>query len=375
MTALSASATFVRPRRQPTRAVALLLAAVALSIASPASAAPPRPGPKKPSSAAPKADKAVAPSPTVVAPSPTVDEESGADKGAGKAEGSDDERKNAQRAFAEGQHAFKNRDFKHAAESFEAAYKSAPHPDALWNAARSWSRAGERTRAANLYAQYLEEAPPKARDRDSANDALRELASQLARLEVHASDVTDVKLDGTPLTRTTIYVTPGTHVLEGVHAGRSFTKSQDVTAGTIVSVALIPPEAPRSTAPLASGEGRASGTGALAPKAKEGSHGMSPAVFIVGAALTVGAGGALVWSGLDTVNARKLYPASPTKENFDAGKFKQLRTNVLIGVTSGLGALTLLSAVFTDWHGGASAKGSTVGLGVGAGSITVHGTF
>lgn len=370
MTALSASANFLRLRRQPTHAVALLLAAVALSVASPASAAPPRPGPKKPAPAPAAAAKAVAPD-----PSADADKEGGADKGSDKAEESSDERKNAQRAFAEGQRAFKNRDFKHAAESFEVAYKSAPHPDALWNAARSWSRAGERTRAANLYAQYLEEAPPKARDRDSANDSLRELASQLARLEVHASDVTDIKLDGAPLTRTTIYVTPGTHVLEGVHAGRSFTKSQDVTAGTIVSVALIPPEEPRPTAPLTSGEGRAPFAGAPAPKPKEGSHGMSPAVFIVGTVLTVGAGGALVWSGLDTANARKLYDANPTPQGLDGGKFKQLRTNVLIGVTSGLGALTLLSAIFTNWHGSASAEGSTVSLAVGAGSITVHGTF
>ena len=368
MTALTASATFVRTHRQPTQAVALLLAAVALSVASTASAAPPRPGPKKPAPAAAEAAKAVAPDPSVYA------KDDGAAKGAGKPEAAD-ELKNAQRAFAEGQRAYKNRDYKHAAESFEAAYKSAPHPDVLWNAARSWSNAGERTRAANLFAQYLEEAPPKARDRDSANDALHELASQLARLEVHASDVTDIKLDGAPLTRTTIYVTPGTHVLEAVHAGRAFTKSQDVTPGTIVSVALIPPEAPHATAPLASSGGGASGAGSLAPKAQEGSHGISPAVFIVGTVLTVGAGGTLLWSGLDTVNARKLYPTNPSPQAAEDGRFKQLRTNVLIGVTSGLGALTLLSAIFTDWHGGASAEGPTVGLAVGAGSITVHGTF
>ena len=40
---------------------------------------------------------------------------------------------------------------------------------------------------------------------------------------------------------------------------------------------------------------------------------------------------------------------------YQDGLAKETRTNVLIGVTAGLGAATLVLALFTDWDGDASA--------------------
>jgi hypothetical protein len=82
------------------------------------------------------------------------------------------DREAAARAFSQGQRAFKKGDFRHAAESFETAYKDAPHPSSLWNAARAWHRARELARAANLYAKFLREAPADSRDRNSAQAAI-----------------------------------------------------------------------------------------------------------------------------------------------------------------------------------------------------------
>src|SRR5579883_1186046 len=90
-----------------------------------------------------------------------------------------EDRRQAARDFAEGDRAFKDGDFRHAAESYERAYQRVPHYSALWNAARSWDHAGEPSRAANLYARYLREAPPRARDRNSAQRLLRALSNRL----------------------------------------------------------------------------------------------------------------------------------------------------------------------------------------------------
>lgn len=277
-----------------------------------------------------------------------------------------EDRKAARQAFIDGQSSFKKGDYRHAAESFEAAYKRAPHPDALWNAARSWFRAGEKTRAANLYAQYLQDAPPLARDRNSATDALRKLAPELGRLEIHAADVTDVRVDNEPLEGTSLYVTPGTHVIQGRHDDRVVSRSQDVAAGATVSVALVapPPERPTPTPPPPPPP---------LPPPPPPSRGLSPLVLLVGGGLTAGAGAVLVWSGVDTVNQKKSFDAAPTQGKLDAGRSKQTRTNVLIGVTAGLATLTAATAIFlVDWHRGDNKK---VEVGLGPGTLTVRRTF
>src|SRR5580700_7027743 len=81
------------------------------------------------------------------------------------AQESEDDRRAAASFFAEGQKAYNGGDFRHAAESFESAYKRAPRLPPLWNAARAWDKGGELVRAANLYASYLRKAPPNTPDR------------------------------------------------------------------------------------------------------------------------------------------------------------------------------------------------------------------
>ncbi|MCW5836048.1 MAG: hypothetical protein KIS78_26850, partial [Labilithrix sp.] len=120
----------------------------------------------------------------------------------------EDPRQAAQAQFAEGQRAFAAGDFRRAAAAFEEAYRTKPHHSPLWNAARSWQKAGEGTRAANLYARYLEEAPAGARDRDQATAALADLASKLGRLVVQAGGAADVRVDSAPLEGDGVYVPP-----------------------------------------------------------------------------------------------------------------------------------------------------------------------
>ena len=93
------------------------------------------------------------------------------------------DRKTAQASFQAAQKAFKAGDFRHAAEKFDEAYKRAPHHAPLWNAGRAWHQAGELTRAANIYAKYLREAPPNAPDRNRAIVALKQVQVKLGRID------------------------------------------------------------------------------------------------------------------------------------------------------------------------------------------------
>jgi hypothetical protein len=280
-----------------------------------------------------------------------------------------DDRRQAAKDFADGDRAFKDGDYRQAAESYERAYARVPHHSALWNAARSWHRAGELARAANLYARYLREAPAGARDRNSAQRAMNELSGRLARIEVHATDVADVQVDGQPLAGPSVFVTPGAHVVSGHAAdGRAVRQSQSVEAGDVVSVALVPPPAPGVPAPPPP---------APAPE-RRASRGWSPIVVYFGGAVALALAGITVWSGIDTLQQKDAFDKAPTQNNLDVGRQKETRTNVLIAASAGVAALTAVTAfVLVDWHASTEKRetGPAVQVGAGLGSLVLRGTF
>jgi tetratricopeptide (TPR) repeat protein len=288
---------------------------------------------------------------------------------AAAAAASPEDRRQAAKDFAEGDRAFKDGDFRQAAESYERAYRRVPHHSALWNAARAWHRAGELARAANMYARYLREAPSNARDRNSAQRAVNDLSNRLARLEIHATDVASLKIDGEPLEATSIYVTPGAHVVEGrTHDDKPVREAQTVEPGDVISIALVPPNAapPKPPEPVA------------AP-VEPPHHGWSPVIVYFGGALTLALAGITIWSGLDTLQQKDAFDRAPTQNNLDVGHQKQTRTNVLVGATSGVAALTAVTAfVLVDWHTGRpmeKAPEPGVQVKAGLGSLVLQGAF
>lgn len=287
--------------------------------------------------------------------------------------------KAAGQAFTEGQRAYKKGDFRHAGESFEKAYLLYPKLPALWNAARAWQEAGELTRAANLYYKYLSLAPPSAPDRDRAIKSLNQLNEKLSRIEVHGGDFTDVQLDGAPVAgladapdhTMAVYVNPGEHVLTGTKNGEHTRQTTTVAAGAVVSVVLVLEEKKQQFPPPPP-------VVLETPK----SSGLPPWVLLIGGGLTAASLGVTIWSGLDTNSQKSTFDASPTQQNLDDGRSKEVRTNVLIGVTAGLAVLTGVTAAFlVDWKGKPKSKEqapetkAAVNVGVGPGSFAVGGTF
>ena len=251
----------------------------------------------------------------------------------------------AARHFADGQKAFAAGDYPHAGDEFEAAYRDKPHHAPLWNAARSWQRAGEEVRAANLFARYLREAPADAPDRDQANASLRALTARLGRIEPHAAGVEKLRLDGKSVDAPVLYVAPGEHVAEGDDGGVRVRKVVTVRAGEQVSVTVAHEAKPSPVlGPPRGGEPDASSRKPL-----------SPIIPVVGGVLTAVVGGLTIASGLDTVSKRDAFLGDKTQDRLDTAFSSQSRTNVLLGTTIGLGAITAVIVVFfTDWSGSAT---------------------
>ena len=89
-------------------------------------------------------------------------------------------------------------------------------------------------------------------------------------------------------------------------------------------------------------------------------------MFWVGAGVTAVMAGTTIWSGIDTLNnpgkdrVRSECKAGDTECSvYQDGLAHQRRTNVLIGVTAGVGVATALIGILaTDWSGGEAAPPS-----------------
>lgn len=251
-----------------------------------------------------------------------------------------EQREAATHAFEEGEAAFRIGDFLRAGEAFERAYRASPHPAPLWNAARSYERAGELARAANVYARYLREAPEGAPDRREAQAALGGLAKKLGLVEIYTKDATDVRLDDKPAPGPRVYVNPGTHVLEGRVKGHEVRVVEDVEAGGVRNMALVDVSSDKLEVTAIPPKSEANKPAPPRPAAEVKAPAWMIPALVAGGAATATSVGLLVWSGLDTLAARRDFDGAPSLDKLEAGKDKQLRTNVLLGSSIGLGVFT-----------------------------------
>lgn len=243
-----------------------------------------------------------------------------------------DEHDRAARSFEDGERAFAAGDYSRAAQSFEEAYAVLPHASALFNAAKARVRGGDLARAASLYAK-LERESTSARDREDARVQREALLPKLGRVEiVHADGPATV--DGVIVSESPAYVTPGEHVI----SGRGQRKVVRVAGGDRIEVDLAR-EAPSLSRPPATG-------------VEPTRQGLSPVLVFVAGGAALLAGGITTWSALDTVAQKDRFDRTGLDADLDEGLAKQTRTNVLLGVTVGLAAVTGLLVLLVDWQRG-----------------------
>ena len=281
--------------------------------------------------------------------------------------------------FDQGKASFKAGDYVEAAERFEKADSNAPSATAIDLAMRSRERANQLDRAATLAALAIERHPDKQQLQEYAATLLERADSELYKLSVTCDTPCDLVVDskivhGAPSTARIVYLQPGNFTLKaGWSGGR--TRSEKITAGageTGEAGFSEPSGASMDSAPQADKSDTSEVEAALAAEAmnpndetgigdeQPKSGGLPKTVFWVGAGLTVVAAGITAWSGIDTVNN----PGADTVEKecvglgescpaYQEGLDKQTRTNVLLGVTAGLGVITVLVGAFaTDWGSG-----------------------
>ncbi|MBX3185719.1 MAG: hypothetical protein KF819_01840 [Labilithrix sp.] len=269
----------------------------------------------------------------------------------------------AARVFREGETAYASGDFTRAAERFERANALVPHHGVLWNAARSWLRAGEEARAANLLEQFLRVAPGDAAERDQATSSLASLKKKLGCLELRGIGVRDLRVDDAPVSGSLHYVAPGEHVATGSADGVAVRRVVTVGAGERTAVLLTAPDPPSPAIAPAPAPRELEPREQVEPRVG-GSSGISPWFFVAGAGLTVLGAAATVGSGLDANAQQRRFDAldaDPTStfaqrsEAFDDAGAAGRRTNVLLGVSLGLAAITAITGILlVDWKSAAS---------------------
>ena len=272
----------------------------------------------------------------------------------------------AANAFSRAQKAELSADYAAAAELYELADSLAPAPEALRSALRARKSAGQLEIAAVRAEELLERYPNDAKSTELANQTLDEAAKKLMRYEVTCRpSACNLLVDGAAASadakeRHLVYLTPGKHDLKATF-GRAQTDAQPAegSAGSRGSIAFDAP--PESQEPPAGAAAVAAGDTGPMDQGTGSKRGLSPWYFIGGAIATAGLGAATIWSGLDVLSAHDDYQKHPTQAGYDDGRSRELRTNVLIGATSVVGAATVVLALFTDW-GGKSADTAKTGV-------------
>jgi hypothetical protein len=279
----------------------------------------------------------------------------------------------AAEAFDRGRDAYKAGRYGEAAEQFERADSNAPSATALELAIKARDKAGDLDRAATLALLAVELYASEVQSEDTGLGKLAPPLLERARAELYELDVqcnepcqlVDGKklVHGAPVTQRAIFLSAGQHdLVAGFGEGRTQAKSVTATAGASSEISFEAPPVP--TEPVAEpATEEPTGVSDEPIDAPPKSGGWSPVVFFVGVGVTAAAGGVTVWSGIDTQNDPgpervKRECADENCELYKTGRSKQLRTNVLIGVTGGLALATgLIGALAIDW-GGAD-KGQT----------------
>lgn len=265
-------------------------------------------------------------------------------------------------AFARAQEAELRGDHARAADHYELADRVAPTPQALRAALRTRIAAGHLATAAAHADDLLRRYATDERSREIATAALAELGPQLVRYRVACDEECRVTIDGQPATvrearEHIVYAEPGEHQFTAhFESGASDPQALSGEGGGSQQARFVAP-------PYAAEPEQQESTGAVGAPASEApppSAGISIGWFIGGLALTLASGGTLIWSGIDTTDARAAYAMAPTWADYDAGKELELRTNVLIVTTAALGITTALLAVFTDWGLGGEEAGPDV---------------
>ncbi len=315
--------------------------------------------------------------------------------------------KKAAAAFDDGSRAYKAGQFELAASFFEAADAAVPSARALRMAIRARDEAGQPARASTLAELALARYRDDATTASFAHKTVTAHKATLHRLTIQCTSPCVLALGarsvpGQAAKRRVIWVSPGDTSIGASFADGGGADQQVITAraggaNTLTFLPRVgtepppPPKPPTQPSPSPTEpQSPAPSQPAARPPPRgdvgEDSDGPSfiehPAVFVVSLLATAGVGGVLIWSGIDTLanpgvdTVREVCAGQgPACPEYQQGLDSQLRTNILIGATAGLGLLTGILGIFvTDW-GSDDANQTSVMVSPAGGMLTWQRSF
>ena len=264
----------------------------------------------------------------------------------------------AANAFQQAQRAELSGDLARAAELYELADRIAPTPEALRNATRSRLNAGQMVAAATHAEELLGRYGEDPASVELAQEVLRRARPELGRLQVSCDAACTLVIDGLAGTmvageKHVVYLKPGAHQVvarfaevasepQAVTAAAGSESELSVTKPAVVEPPPVPPAAEPVPEPQPA-----------APHQDTGSSGLHPAYFWSLAGVSLALGAVTIWSGVDLLHARDEFKAKdhPTHKDFEDGEKKDMRTSILLGVTGGFVAGSIVTLLFTDFGG------------------------
>jgi len=292
-----------------------------------------------------------------------------------------DRLKSAAEEYDRGRRAFLADDYDGAAVHFENAYRDAPRAETLRLAIRARRKGKQLARAAILAAVAQQRYPDDAPTAQLAKETLAEAAPQLNEYVIDCNADCAIAADGRVVSQSDaqkhrIFLDPGSHELGVSFKQGGVAKHVDAKRGGKDTLAFEAPPAPVAPPVVVTPP-----PPPVVPEQPASTKPFGPAVFFIGAGITVAVGAGTVLSGIDTKNSpgvdavRKACAGKDTScPEYQDGKSKETRTNVLLGVTIGAAAITgVIGLFFTQW------SSSPVKVGAaptpGGGSIGATGTF
>lgn len=241
-----------------------------------------------------------------------------------------------------------------AGQWFMTAYRLAPARAALVQAVRAYRSAREIDRAGTLAILLADQFPNDPAAVELASEVM-EAAGRSSLLVTVDCEGCEVEIDGRMLNTRAAYVTPNERHRVVGHFGRLHVEAM-VSGGESEQEQVHfdrPEGADVEEEELTEGERERLREG-MNTRTDEGGSGrqvLPPGVFYTSLGLTVALGALTTWSGVDTLSGVDAYEDNPTREAYEDGQDKERRTNILLGVTLGMAAVSLVTLILTKFGG------------------------
>lgn len=259
----------------------------------------------------------------------------------------------AARRFSAGTAAFERGEFVVAARAFDAADAIAPAAAAVFNAARAWQEAGDRPRAADRWARFLDAAPPDVTERATAVRELARLRATLIAARIDGPNdalVTIAHVTRAPVP-VVVHLPPGPNVGTWTSGARDRGRfTVDGLPGEEVVVTLrLPAPAQGALMPAPAGD-------RPEPAASTGGGGGPDALAVAGTTfliLGVAAVGVGIGVGVDAVDARDAFVEGGSvdpdlRSRADDGRTASNVTWITGAAVGTLGAILLAASLGGD---------------------------